>query len=76
MNGKCSRFRPAIVGVGTKPEVRTVYYDTPSVSPFGLTAPSEREPRVLRTGERRALSKNSEIDIHFHIDISHKVDII
>ncbi len=23
-------------------------YDTPSVSPFGLTAPSEREPRRLR----------------------------
>ena len=49
---------------------------TPSVSPFGLTAPSEREPRVLRTGERRARSKNSKFDIHFHIDISHKVDII
>ena len=28
--------------------------DTPSVSPFGLTAPSKRKPRVLRTRERRA----------------------
>ena len=30
-------------------------YDTPSVSPFGLTAPSEREPRALRAcGRLRA----------------------
>ena len=28
-------------------------YDTPSVSPFGLTAPSEREPRRLRRSGRQ-----------------------
>ena len=59
---RCGRLRASPTECGGKRKLQQPTGYTPSVSPFGLTAPPEVEPRVLRTGERRAgVSKQSRL---------------